>query len=290
VASCRTLLRGVPEKTIDALGQVIPDEVHSGRLRFRSGADVVDPGEDDFCLARLAETTAALALAARCSAGFPGAFEPSFVPVDCQDARGAAHTQQRPDLGRYASWRDAADEGRADRSRFVVDGGVLVNTPTRPALEAIDAMPVEQPSRRLLLLVHPHAPVARPDRADLLGEPPLFTQGTAGLLGPLTAQGSRNFVRHRCAQPAGGRTARRPVGGAETLRNSEGTRRAGVERVAVLPRGSAAPDGAGPCRRRARGAAVQYRPGVRRDRGRASHLGRATRRPALPAFAGPGRV
>ena len=36
-----TLLRGVPEKTIDALGQVIPDEVHSGRLRFRSGADVV---------------------------------------------------------------------------------------------------------------------------------------------------------------------------------------------------------------------------------------------------------
>ena len=28
-----TLLRGVPEKTIDALGQVIPDEVHSGRFR-----------------------------------------------------------------------------------------------------------------------------------------------------------------------------------------------------------------------------------------------------------------
>jgi patatin-related protein len=201
-----TLLHGVPEVTVDALGQAIPDEVHTGLFRFRS--------EDGmFGADRLEETARALGLAARCSAGFPGTFEPSFVPVDCPAQVGEVRDPLRPDLGEHASWADGRrGSGELwDRSRFVVDGGLLANTPTRPALEAIDTMPVEGPARRVLLLVHPHAPAPRDDRADRPTEPPSFTASTLGLLGPLAAQGSRNFVHdvdehnRRAAARRGGR-------------------------------------------------------------------------------------
>ena len=81
--------------------------------------------------ADIGRTAVALGFAARCSAGFPVAFEPTFVPVDRRDA--AVVDELRPDMGPYASWRE--EDTAADRSRFVVDGGVLANTPTREALE-----------------------------------------------------------------------------------------------------------------------------------------------------------
>jgi hypothetical protein len=43
-----------------------------------------------------------------------------------------------------------------DRSRWVIDGGVLVNTPFRPALDAVATLPAQRPVRRVLAYVVPH--------------------------------------------------------------------------------------------------------------------------------------
>ena len=120
-----TLLDGVQNVTVDVLGQRIPDIAYDGRFRF---------SHDHL---RSAEAARALALAARCSAGFPVAFEPCYVPVGVP----ADDRSDRPDMARYASWTDADQSAMVDRSRFTVDGGLLANTPTRYALSAIARMP-----------------------------------------------------------------------------------------------------------------------------------------------------
>ncbi|MFC7615529.1 hypothetical protein ACFQV2_20525 [Actinokineospora soli] len=82
----------------------------------------------------------------------------------------------RPDMATYASWSD----GTTDRSRYAVDGGVLVNTPTKQALEAIDRMPAGGPVRRVMVLLFPHAeaPGVQPAAADPAVLP--TTLGTGG--------------------------------------------------------------------------------------------------------------
>ena len=99
----------------------------------------------------------------------------------------------RPDMSDLVEgWGDRFPA--RDRSRYVVDGGVLANTPTRVAVEAIERMPADGPVRRVMLLVYPHAPAPGPDPADSLAEPPTLTSSLTGILGALSAQGSRTFV------------------------------------------------------------------------------------------------
>ncbi|MET1071820.1 MAG: DUF3376 domain-containing protein, partial [Umezawaea sp.] len=143
-------------------------------------------GRDDFAAADLPRRVLQMALAARSSASFPFAFEPSFIPVNGQS------TPSKPDMGDIASWARHTD---TDRSRFAVDGGVLVNTPTREALEAIDRMPANGPVRRVMLLIFPHAePEAVEPPAHVRGDLP-STVGTGGkLLGALSSQGGRTYV------------------------------------------------------------------------------------------------
>ena len=82
----------------------------------------------------------------------------------------AQTSELRPDMaGLVEEWGDVFPE--RDRSRFVVDGGVLANTPTRVAVEAIEQMPADGPVRRIMLLVYPHAPAPGPDPADALASP-----------------------------------------------------------------------------------------------------------------------
>ena len=82
-----------------------------------------------------------------------------------------------------------------DRSRFTVDGGLLANTPTRYALSAIARMPpADGPTRRVMLLVHPHAPLEAPETPARPDAPPTVVDTLAGLLTALTGQGSRNFA------------------------------------------------------------------------------------------------
>ncbi|MCR3753135.1 patatin-like protein [Lentzea californiensis] len=200
-----TLLGGVPEVTYDDLGQPLTQSVHQGSFSFRRDPYnwVSEETRDDFAAATLNDRVLQLALAARSSASFPFAFEPSFIPV------GGQATPDRPDMADVASWANGGD-----RSRFAVDGGVLVNTPTKEALEAIDRMPADGPVRRVMLLVFPHAePLGSEPVADTFDKG-LTTVGSGGkLLGAMSSQAGRTYVEkieehnRRAAGSRGGRMA-----------------------------------------------------------------------------------
>lgn len=199
-----TLLHGARTVSVDSLGQQLPQMQHEAHFSFQRGDRVTGIGRDDFDPETDPEIAARLALAARCTAGFPVAFEPCFVPAtECPDDEpGPAgeidlvNPSRRPDLGRFVSWREAgpADEVPADRSRYAVDGGLLENTPTRAALDAISRLPAGGQVQRVVLLVYPHAPANRPDPADRTDEPPAVAGAMSGILGALLSQGSRTFV------------------------------------------------------------------------------------------------
>ncbi|HYN57146.1 MAG TPA: patatin-like protein [Motilibacterales bacterium] len=203
-----TLLRGTQLVTVDSTGQQLPQWVHDGRFHFRRdpapGAEEAGP----FSPQNIARTADQLGLAARSTASFPVAFEPSFIPVD---APGPAAEEQpggsriRPDMGDVASWARGGQDSRAwgwapddtpppDLSRFVVDGGLLANMPTRSALHAVESMPASGPVRRVVLLVHPHAPMAVHDRPDEQSDRYTVLGSLSAMLGALSAQGSRTFV------------------------------------------------------------------------------------------------
>lgn len=189
-----TLLHGARQVSVDSLGQRIPDRVHEATFMFRKSPAVW--GTDHFADPNRGTTLRALALAARCSAGFPVAFEPSFVPVNVPPA---TPDLGRPDMAEYASWADPGvsapgEQPAADASRFAVDGGLLANTPTRHVLRAIQDMPASDPVRRVVLLVHPHAPIDAPVPADRADAPPKLTSALTGLLGALQSQGQRAYV------------------------------------------------------------------------------------------------
>ncbi|SDH57393.1 patatin-related protein [Lentzea fradiae] len=200
-----TLLGGVPTTTYDDLGQPLTQSVHQGSFSFRRDPYdwVSEDTRNDFTPEALPDRVRQLALAARSSASFPFAFEPSFIPV------GGQATPDRPDMADVASWA-----GSGDRSRYAVDGGVLVNTPTREALDAIDRMPADGPVRRVMLLVFPHA--------EPLGSEPQAHDSAAGfttissgarLLTAMTSQAGRTYVEkieehnRRAAASRGGRMA-----------------------------------------------------------------------------------
>ncbi|XVS62445.1 patatin-like protein [Actinosynnema sp. CA-299493] len=196
-----TLLTGVPTVTHDDLGQTLVQATHQGSFSFRR-----DPGgRDDFTAEKLPTLVSRMALAARSSASFPFAFEPSFIPV----APGAPDGD-KPNMAEVASWANDTD----NRSRYAVDGGVLVNTPTEEALEAIDRMPAEGPVRRVMLLVFPHAPEAVVEPVAPVDGALPSTLATGGkLLGALTSQSGRTYVdrieehNRNAASRRGGRNA-----------------------------------------------------------------------------------
>ncbi|RAS59956.1 patatin-related protein [Lentzea atacamensis] len=200
-----TLLGGVPNITYDDLGQPLTQSVHQGSFSFRRDpyAWVSEETRDDFAADTLNDRVLQLALAARSSASFPFAFEPSFIPV------GGQASPDRPDMGDVASWANGGD-----RSRFAVDGGVLVNTPTREALEAIDRMPADGPVRRVMLLVFPHAePLGSEPQADTADKAMTTVSSGAKLLSAMSSQANRTYVEkieehnRRAASSRGGRMA-----------------------------------------------------------------------------------
>ena len=200
-----TLLGGALSVTTDGLGQRLPQRRHGERFRFSTSTEM--GRTDDFTPERVERTSQAMALAARCTAGFPFAFEPSFVPVHEDPSRRSERRRneppgvERPDMAEWAGWERSPSSMRVsrDRSRFAMDGGVLANTPTREALDAIDRRPARRPMRRIMVLVYPHAPTFDPDDenadpADDAGRAPTVTDSLSGLLGALTSQGSLTFV------------------------------------------------------------------------------------------------
>ncbi|WP_410648095.1 patatin-like protein [Amycolatopsis sp. cmx-4-54] len=142
-----TMIDGETTRFDDALGNLVRDTEH--RLLFRFDAplwtdDVVGP----------------LALAARSTASFPGAFELSRMPI------GGKTGPLHPDMTKYTD---------VTRSHWLTDGGVLLNKPLRPALREIFERQSHSDVRRLLLYVVPTAEreaervAVEPDRPPLLG-------------------------------------------------------------------------------------------------------------------------
>ncbi|WP_165961018.1 patatin-like protein [Actinocrispum wychmicini] len=171
-----TLLQGRTKTTTDALGQRLTQRIHQGIFQFtRQGRD--DFRTEDGGLPP--DLTRQLALAARSSASFPVAFEPSFVGVG-EDST----------IRHIASWW----EDGVDHSQFAVDGGVLVNTPTKEALDAIDKMPAEGPTRRVMLLVFPHATASADPPAQTSAAQPSVLDTVRSIMRAQSSQSNRTFV------------------------------------------------------------------------------------------------
>jgi predicted acylesterase/phospholipase RssA len=134
-----TLLKAVNRGFADDFGSLVVDADHRGEFTFRRGEEL----DDDFADPEIAKR---LALASRCTASFPGAFEPSFVPIGTTADQGGGDPD-RPDMKGFANFSS---------SRFCVDGGALVNKPFRPAIRGIFAQPAStEHVRRVLAYIVP---------------------------------------------------------------------------------------------------------------------------------------
>lgn len=140
-----TLLSPETSSFADDYGTQIDDSDHHGMFHFT---------EDQLNTAGIGP---ALALAARSSASFPGAFEPSFIPFG-KPANGASSTH--PDMQRYSN---------TTASRWAADGGLLVNRPIAPALQMIFDKEADRYVRRVLLYVVPSSgsPAPAEDRQTI---------------------------------------------------------------------------------------------------------------------------
>ncbi|WP_103335699.1 DUF3376 domain-containing protein [Amycolatopsis sp. CA-126428] len=144
-----TMVDGEARRFDDALGNLVRDTEH--RMLFRFTGPVWTSGVEG-----------PLALAARSTASFPGAFELSRVPIG-----DAGVDLLHPDMSAYT--------GLA-RSHWLTDGGLLLNMPIRPALREIFERPANADVRRLLLYVVPTGiPEAVALGADPLNPPLLST-------------------------------------------------------------------------------------------------------------------
>ena len=134
-----TLLEGETSRFTDSYGTLVPDVNHLGVFQFTTPDLRQETGRR------------ALALAARSSASFPGAFEPAFLPYG-QDVRAVGNDpgpSERPAVERYLS---------ITRSHWAADGGILANQPIRPILDSIFEQPAQaRQVRRVLLYVVPDA-------------------------------------------------------------------------------------------------------------------------------------
>ncbi len=123
-----TMIDGETTRFDDALGNLVRDTEH--RMLFRFCGPLWTIGVEG-----------PLALAARSTASFPGAFELSRMPI------GTGGTDRlHPDMTPYTE---------LTRSHWLTDGGVLLNKPLRPALREIFERTSHADVRRLLLYVVP---------------------------------------------------------------------------------------------------------------------------------------
>lgn len=152
-----TLLTGRRVQTVDSLGTKVEDVDYRGHFRFRRD-DCVDDFQDK------EKVLAALSRAARSTASFPFAFEPSEI-----------------DAGAGARLFDALGNPLVEK-RHVIDGGILNNKPIRGALKAIFNMPRERGVRRVLAYINPDP--GNGEKPQSMAETPsLYTVLGASLFG-----------------------------------------------------------------------------------------------------------
>ncbi|MGA7051532.1 MAG: patatin-like protein [Mycobacterium sp.] len=165
-----TLLTGETSRFTDSFGTLVQDVDRRGLFTFTE-TDLAKKG-----------TIPALALAARSSASFPGAFEPSFIPF----TDGTAQSGGVPARPAMASFTNTT------RAHWVADGGLLDNQPIDVLLQRIFDRPASRPVRRVLLFVVPSSGPA-PDLAteapgDDVNEPLGLVDGLLKDLSAMTTQ------------------------------------------------------------------------------------------------------
>ncbi|MBG0824268.1 patatin-like protein [Planomonospora sp. ID91781] len=158
-----TLMNGEHVPFHDDFGSPVTEIDSAGMFRFARDAGT-RPEEDPFHFSH--DVVHRLALAARCTSSFPVAFEPGFAPVGDRGPDGL-----HPDLG-AAGARPAVASFAP--SRYVLDGGVLLNRPVEPALAAIYRQPAERQVRRLLMYVNPAPAPAGPEEPARHDAPPVL--------------------------------------------------------------------------------------------------------------------
>ncbi|MPY94966.1 MAG: hypothetical protein GEV08_18480, partial [Acidimicrobiia bacterium] len=123
----------------------VEDRRSGATFRFRHR-----PGQGDFPASPDAQDPAVgrLAMAARATSSFPGAFEPARIAVGRQAAeRVVDHLDF---AGRFHAPAPAAHHVHQ-----VIDGGVLDNIPVAAALSAVADAPADGPTERWLVFLHP---------------------------------------------------------------------------------------------------------------------------------------
>lgn len=182
-----TLLHGVGKTQLDDFGALIEDTVHRAHFAFERRDD--GTGDDDFSVD--SGIVRQLSLAARASASFPVAFEPSlYIPGSppygdkrpLREQGGAAHPVAEP--------------------AYLLDGGILDNKPFDAALEAISKLPADGNTRRVLAYVAPDPKsAASPARLDDQGRPTAPTlaavavQSTVGIPGTQSIADQLAYLR-----------------------------------------------------------------------------------------------
>lgn len=135
-----TLLDGETGRFTDSYGTLLRDVNHRGLFRFTQDT---------------LRQTAALALAARSSASFPGAFEPSFLPY-ANPVAASGPVPARPAMGQLSD---------ITRDHWAADGGLLDNQPIDALLDTIFERPARRSVRRVLLYIVPTSG-SLPDQPD----------------------------------------------------------------------------------------------------------------------------
>lgn len=156
-----TMIDGETTRFDDALGNLVRDTEHRMLFRFEGPLwtkDVVGP----------------LALAARSTASFPGAFELSRMPIG-DDGTDQLH----PDMTPYTD---------LTRSHWLTDGGVLLNKPLRPAMREIFERSSHADVRRLLLYVVPTGEREADEMACDSANPPLLANAMSKVVSTVMSQ------------------------------------------------------------------------------------------------------
>ncbi len=150
-----TLLSGETSRFSDSYGTLVQDVDHRGMFRFTENS--------------LSDTNA-LALAARSTASFPAAFEPSFLPCTPADAG-------KLPIGGVLGRACVGAHSNITRSHWAADGGLLDNQPIGAVLQKVFERPAKRLVRRVLLYVVPSAGNAPDPLAVQAGDDPAHAFG-----------------------------------------------------------------------------------------------------------------
>ena len=141
-----TLLSPETGRFTDDYGTEIEDTDHHGLFHFTT-SDLTSGGIGP-----------SLALAARSSASFPAAFEPSFLPF----GQPAGPDPQHPDMSPFSN---------ATRAHWAADGGLLANRPIAPLLQRMFNRSADREVRRALLYVVPSTGPSKTSEEDRRANP-----------------------------------------------------------------------------------------------------------------------